>query len=180
MRTLGPGSVSSILKVVVEIVHAALWTLLALQVLGGCFYLLAEPFGVNILHLVPQVVHITGIPHFSGESPAVLGVLAFSILYVGVLLIVFSRLRRVLDALTRGDPFNPANVGRLRTIGLALVGLEAVGYLTRLTTRWFVRTEEPWRFSLNATGWFAILVVFVLAEVFREGARLRQEAELTI
>ena len=34
--------------------------------------------------------------------------------------------------------------------------------------------------GLNLTTWFAVLVVFVLAEVFREGARLRREAELTI
>ena len=34
--------------------------------------------------------------------------------------------------------------------------------------------------TLNLTAWFAILVVFVLAEVFREGARLRREAELTV
>jgi hypothetical protein len=180
MRALGPGSISSFLRVVVEVVHAALWTLLTLQLIFGCVYLLAEPFGVNIIRLMPFIVHITGIPHFSGESPAVMGVLAFSILYVGVLLVVFSRLRKVLAALTQGDPFHPANVGRLHAIGLALVGLEAVGYLMRLSVRWFVRVEEPWRFSLNATGWFAILVVFVLAEVFREGARLRQEAELTI
>jgi hypothetical protein len=30
------------------------------------------------------------------------------------------------------------------------------------------------------TTWFSVLVVFVLAEVFKEGARLRQEADLTI
>ena len=34
--------------------------------------------------------------------------------------------------------------------------------------------------NLNLTAWFSVLVVFVLAEVFREGARLRREAELTI
>jgi hypothetical protein len=34
--------------------------------------------------------------------------------------------------------------------------------------------------GFNPTAWFAVLVVFVLAEVFREGARLRREAELTI
>jgi hypothetical protein len=180
MRALGPGSVSSFLKVVVEVVHAALWTLLAVQVLAAALFLLAEPFGVGLLHLSPYLVHITGIPRFSGESPSVLVVLGFSILYVGVLLVVFFQLRRVLGALTAGDPFHPANVGRLRIMGLALVGLEGISYLTRLTARWFVRTAQPWPLSLNATGWFAILVVFVLAEVFREGARLRAEAELTI
>jgi Protein of unknown function (DUF2975) len=34
--------------------------------------------------------------------------------------------------------------------------------------------------NFNLTAWFSVLVVFVLAEVFREGARLRREAELTI
>jgi hypothetical protein len=33
---------------------------------------------------------------------------------------------------------------------------------------------------VNLTTWFAVLVIIVLAEVFREGARLRGEAELTI
>ena len=39
---------------------------------------------------------------------------------------------------------------------------------------------EPRRAHLSLTAWFSVLVVFVLAEVFREGARLRREAELTI
>ena len=34
--------------------------------------------------------------------------------------------------------------------------------------------------GVNLTTWFAVLVIVVLAEVFREGARLRGEAELTI
>jgi channel protein (hemolysin III family) len=38
----------------------------------------------------------------------------------------------------------------------------------------------PDRPNLSLTAWFSILVVVVLAEVFREGARLRRESELTI
>jgi hypothetical protein len=34
--------------------------------------------------------------------------------------------------------------------------------------------------GVSLTTWFAVLVIVVLAEVFREGARLRGEAELTI
>ncbi len=40
-----------------------------------------------------------------------------------------------------------------------------------------LKRDEP---HFNLTAWFSVLVVFVLAEVFREGARLRREAELTI
>ena len=39
--------------------------------------------------------------------------------------------------------------------------------------------EPPGLFDL-VTPAFSVLVVFVLAEVFREGARLRRESELTI
>jgi hypothetical protein len=39
---------------------------------------------------------------------------------------------------------------------------------------------RPMGVNLDFTSWFAIAVLFVLAEVFREGARLRREAELTI
>ena len=41
----------------------------------------------------------------------------------------------------------------------------------------WVRDVRP---DFSLTSWFSVLVVFVLAEVFREGARLRREAELTI
>ncbi len=180
MRALGPGSVSSFLKVVVEVVHAALWVLVAIQLAAVALLLLAAPFGEGILHFSPVALHITGVPQLSGDDPKVAGLLALSVFYVAILLAIFSQVRRVLATLIRGDPFHPANVGRLRAIGLALVGLESVGYLVRLAVRWLVRLEQPWPFSLNATGWFAILVVFVLAEVFREGARLRAEAELTV
>ena len=180
MRALGPGSVSSFLKVVVEVVHAALWVLLALQLLAVALLLLASPFGVDMLEAGPVLVHITGVPRFSTPNGGVVFMVAFSILYVAVLLVVLAQMRRVLATLIMGDPFHPANIARLRVIGLALVGLEAVGYLLRATVGLFARVEQPWPFSLNASGWFAILVVFVLAEVFREGARLRTEAELTV
>ena len=39
--------------------------------------------------------------------------------------------------------------------------------------------DPPSLFNL-VTPAFSVLVVFVLAEVFREGARLRRESELTI
>ena len=34
--------------------------------------------------------------------------------------------------------------------------------------------------DVSLSAWFSILIIVVLAEVFREGSRLRGEAELTI
>ena len=45
---------------------------------------------------------------------------------------------------------------------------------------WALPGADIQRPEFSPTAWFSVLVVFVLAEVFREGARLRREAELTI
>ena len=71
-------------------------------------------------------------------------------------------------------------MARLRLIGLILAALELGRYAFWAVSMWLppgVAKDEP---PLSLTAWFSVLVVFVLAEVFREGARLRREAELTI
>jgi len=107
------------------------------------------------------------------------GLLAAALYLAGVLVIVGS-LRRIFMTLTAGDPFHPDNVARLRLIGLILAGLELGRYAFIAISAWLlpgVNGAEP---KMSLTPWFSVLVVFVLAEVFREGARLRREAELTI
>ena len=180
MRALGPGSVSSLLKIVVEVIYVALWVVLALQLIGVAALLIFQPFAINLLRVDPDTLRFAGTEHVSGSPLTVAGLLFVAAVYVAVLVLVFNRLRRVFATLTQGDPFHPDNVARLRVIGLGLIGLEAIGYGLRMALAFATHGLEPKGATLNATGWFAILVVFVLAEVFREGARLRQEAELTI
>ena len=108
------------------------------------------------------------------------GLLALAV-YVGVVLWIIKKVQKIFETMTQGDPFRPENVQRLRHIGIGLAGLEAVNYATRLVSQWaFTDQVDKVKFPLNLTAWFAVLVVFVLAEVFREGARLRAEAELTV
>ena len=89
-------------------------------------------------------------------------------------------LDKVMHAtLTIGDPFHPANVNRLRAIGIGLAALEALNLFGRMLINWQIPGAVRGA-PIDVTAWFSVLVVFVLAEVFREGARLRREAELTI
>ena len=61
---------------------------------------------------------------------------------------------------------------------LALV--EVDGYLFGALDHFVLGAHRSSGFDLNLTAWFAVLVIVVLSEVFREGARLRRDAELTI
>ena len=71
------------------------------------------------------------------------------------------------------------NARRLRRLGFALLAMELIAALARSGI--FHEAPEAWALpSTNPTVWISIAVVFVLAEIFAEGARLRRQAELTI
>ncbi len=170
MRAMGPGSVSSILKLVLDVISYALWAALGVLVAATLLALLL-PTDLDLWREVSARAR--------GPMLAA-GLFGFAV-YVGVVLFMVGRLRRIFSTLTAGDPFDPDNVRRLRQIGFALAALELVTYAINLVARWaFSDVLRSSRFPFNPTTWFAVLVVFVLAEVFREGARLRSEAELTV
>jgi len=176
MRALGPGSVSSFLKIILDVAQVALSIGLGVVTTLGLAAL--------IFQFDPKIVFQDG--NFSPADAAsarriIAGGLLIGALYIGGVLVIVGRLRRIFSTLTAGDPFHPDNVRRLRTIGVVLAVLEILRYPIMLITVWLApEVMEKSGFSLNLTTWFAVLVVFVLAEVFREGARLRREAELTI
>ena len=182
MRTIGPGSIASLLKIALDVAYAALWVSLIAVLFAAAAGLLALPFLATHLDLNGtlnggKTSAATPLRHW----PMLLGAAVAVAAYVSVLLVIFFRLRQVFATLILGDPFRPENVGRLRIVALGLIALEVAGYLVRLALVWAIPDRnDTLDFSLNLSGWFAILVVFVLAEVFREGARLRRDAELTI
>jgi hypothetical protein len=184
MRTIGPGSIASLLKIALDVAYAVLWATLVLLIFAFVVALLALPFMANTASF-RGAFNIDGHPSDAATVlrhwPMLAGAGVAVLIYVGVLLVIFFRLRQVFATLTIGDPFRPENVGRLRIVGLGLIALEVMGYVLRLALLWAlpVRDQGAWS-PINLSGWFAILTVFVLAEVFREGARLRRDAELTI
>jgi hypothetical protein len=179
MRALGPGSVSSFLKITLDVVYVALAISIGLIGLGMLVTLLFDVDPALFSALIR-----TGGGGQSLSGPEIAGELLVASLYTGGVLIITGQLRRLFATLTAGDPFHPDNVRRLRVIGLMLAGLgllEMVRYpLTLLDAKLAAHGACGPMGGLNLTTWFAVLVVFVLAEVFREGARLRREAELTI
>lgn len=185
MRALGPGSVSSFLKIILDVVFTALWigvAALALITLAALLLSFNPDLLAGLTHAADGAAATGGgaLGELASKGSSITsGLLAAGLYLAGVLVIVGS-LRRIFATLTAGDPFHPDNVARLRLIGLMLAGLELGRYAFWAVSAWLlpgVNRIEP---SMGLTAWFSVLVVFVLAEVFREGARLRREAELTI
>lgn len=175
MRALGPGSVSSLLKVILDVVFHALWVIVALMTFLALACVAVAAFPGLIASLGPNVTADIR----PGQAAAAAFELSTGVLYTLGVLIIIGRLRRLFASLTAGDPFHPDNVRRLRVIAIVLGSLEIGRYAAAVVGALVnIRPQVGGGFSL--TPWFAVLVVVVLSEVFREGARLRREAELTI
>ena len=111
------------------------------------------------------------------RAVAVLGILS-----VPLHLIFLRRLLEIVESVRVGDPFVRQNASRLQTIGWVLLGLQllslAVGVIARIVTT----DAHPFRVhaGFSTGGWLTVLLLFVLARVFGEGARMRDELEGTV
>jgi hypothetical protein len=175
MRALGPGSVSSLLKTILDVVFAALW----IGVVGVALLALAALLFSFNPGMLPSIRFSPAAAEMTARGPVWAGGLMAIGLYLGGVLVIVGRLRRIFGTLTAGDPFHPDNVKRLRVVGAMLAGLELGRYAFRGGVAW-LEPGSRIQSGVSLTPWFSVLVVLVLAEVFREGARLRREAELTI
>ena len=116
-----------------------------------------------------------------GAIHLVQAMLALGIVAVFVVAPMLRALQAVAASVDGGDPFHAANADRLRVIGVTLLLLQLLdltfGIVTFVTRHLHVDTLD-WQPSF--TGWIAVLVAFVLARVFREGAAMRADLNGTV
>lgn len=110
------------------------------------------------------------------------GIMVIGILAVPVVHFVFTRLLAIVETVKAGDPFVGENATRLQAIAWAIVGLElmhvAVVILANGVAVGTQKVDIGGKFSV--TPWLTILLLFVLARVFDQGARMRDELEATV
>lgn len=124
-----------------------------------------------------------------GKLPwSLLAVLWTYLATAGALMLMFlHHLRRVLDRVQDGTPFDPANAPRLRWLGLLALGFAGITGVSEFVTSLAVRrtliserVEVPPGFSVDGTVVFFGLVLLLLAEIFRRGAELEEAEALTL
>jgi hypothetical protein len=105
-----------------------------------------------------------------------LGVIACVAMYQ-----LFTRLIAILDTVRAGDPFVAVNAGRLQRIGWAFFALQMLdlcfGAIVVALDRLGV-DHATW--VPGFTGWIGVVMLFVLARVFRVGAAMRDDLAMTV
>ena len=176
-RAMGHGSVASLLKIALDVAYVLLALLTLVTLVGLVAFLFIPDDNLNL------TVSNTdgGVQQALTRPLIVFGFGVFSAWFGGFLLIL-RQLRQIFRTLTQGDPFQPENVRRLRLIGVTLAVVTAGVWIAQgvVAARLAPGVLERQGVGALLTPVFSVLVVFVLAEVFREGARLRRESDLTI
>ena len=95
---------------------------------------------------------------------------------------VCAQLRKILSTLADGDPFVPENAPRLTQIAVAIGLIEVIRMSSVLILAATVDLGEGYvaNININLAVWGAVIVLLVLAQVFKEGTRLREEEKMTI
>lgn len=203
MKALGKGSIAEIVRVGLMIAWWLLWV--AAVAIG----LAAVGYGI-ILALVangaidPSLLqggggdvdlgdgggggnfHVTYDQPGGGTWPVVVPALLIAAVAVAGSLVIVWRLRKLFDAFSTGEPFRRENAVHLRVIWMTMLAIEVSRYLLMALTGVLVTmyggpdVRANYTIAIDFSTWGSILILIVLAEVFREGARLKEEQELTI
>ncbi len=101
---------------------------------------------------------------------------------VPIVHLVLARLLAIVETVSAGDPFVVANSAHLKAIAWAILALElmhlTVGAIAAAVSSPAVPLKIGW--SISPTRWLAVLMLFVLARVFEQGARMREDLEGTV
>ena len=125
-----------------------------------------------------------GVPPSAETEPMIQGMRMIAVLgLAGVPLnhIVLTRLLAMVNTVRAGDPFVAKNAVRLQVIAWAVLGQQVLQLVIGLIAKSVSTPTHPLPISAFSTGgWLAVILLFVLARVFAEGTRMRDDLEGTV
>lgn len=170
MKAIGKGSLASILAAGLHVVRIVIFIAFA----GLSIAAVVMPFLPFIAEAVSETEHITIDGDLSGGKYVEL--MSYFVAF-GVMLFIVNRLLEILKTLRFGSPFVRENAVRFRQVGYALLLGEGAKIAFSILGAIF---DAEVKVDTELMTWIAIIAVFVLAEVFLEGAKMKEEQDLTV
>jgi hypothetical protein len=132
-----------------------------------------------------RIAHWTGVTMTAAEiGRMALAAFAGAIAALALIQLILRALRRVVASASVGDPFIEANAAELVRVAWLLLGVNVIDALLKPTVYLLapdaVRAKVHDIVHISVTGLFAVLLIFVLAQIFRRGSDMRAELAGTI
>ena len=174
------GSLPAARDPLLAIVRFLLGVMMALLVVVTGALLVAVPLMISWQDRVMSKLVELGAP--PEAAWAVVGLMLLSAAAAVLGFFFFRHLYRIIDSVGGGDPFVPANADRLRAMAWISLAVHVVAIPMSGLGEWLARVTHEVRFQADIpfAGLFLALVLFILARVFREGTRMREDLEGTV
>jgi Protein of unknown function (DUF2975) len=117
------------------------------------------------------------------------GILLCVVALVLILFRIFQLLKRIVDTVGQGDAFLPINAARLTQMAWLTLGVQLASFAISGLVEWIenmtqlppdVHKDIHIDGGLSGNGLLLMLILFILARVFRQGAAMRAELEGTV
>jgi hypothetical protein len=95
---------------------------------------------------------------------------------------VLRRLLTIVETVRSGDPFVASNALRLQDIAWVLLLLQILSIVIGWIGKAISTPAHPIHLDagFSIAGWLAVLMTFILARIFAEGTRMREELAGTV
>jgi len=149
-------------------------------------------FGACILALLtytfinePWMVRALGMSGFTPERWVMMAMRGIAALGLVAILLnneLLKRLLAIIVTVRQGAPFVAENAYRLNAIAWLLLGLQVLSMVIAAIGKTIAAHGNPFHVDagFSVAGWLAVILTFVLARVFEEGALMREDLEGTV
>src|SRR5688572_11240238 len=163
------------------IAHVVLRILIVLNWLYGAI-IFALLFAVPHAHWIRRSFDLSPSPEADRLVLLLRAIVVLGLATVPLNFIVFKRLLAIVETVRAGDPFVAANASRLQAIAWSLLALQLLSIVIGTIGRALSTPAHPVHLDagFSISGWLAVLLTFVLARVFAEGALMREDIERTV
>jgi len=133
----------------------------------------------------PWFMKAIDVPAGTDAAPIMTGlraIAALGLLAVPINHLILTRLLRIVETVSRGDPFVAVNAYRLQAIAWLLLALQVLSIIIGGIGKAIASKEFPLHLDagFSTSGWLAVILTFVLARVFAEGTLMREDLEGTV
>ncbi|MDN3647163.1 DUF2975 domain-containing protein [Pontixanthobacter aestiaquae] len=125
-----------------------------------------------------------GNPELVFPTSAILGLMLLALIVVIMAFFFLNKMRLIIDTVADGDPFVPDNSERLTAMAWLMLAIQILAIPAAGLALYITKVLEDANATIDAgidlNGVIMVVVLFILARVFRHGTAMREDLEGTV
>ncbi|MEQ5788398.1 DUF2975 domain-containing protein [Erythrobacter sp. NFXS35] len=153
---------------------------------GGVFFLLIVVVTLMSEGMLPGLADAESLPD-AAKYPLLTAFIGLTVMAnFAVMFFFFGKMRALIESASKGDPFIPDNARRLNAMAWLLLSSQVLTVIVgelRVFAFSLIDPQSQNTFDIrpnDLAGFLIVLVLFILARVFRHGAAMREDLEGTV